>query len=852
MEELLKQDNRIEIEEDKDLAHTENPTRRTKPPARSFTELKFEDKGPGKDTVTGTAASGVQVYNLCAPRTEKNTKKPLYMSCSGHAEGVYRIRVGEGEVPSSWSVVELPPAFEVFSPSLEERNSSPEFVLGPLKIGKWRYNPGALRFTLESVSHIPRVYGLGEKMGRLDRSGRVWEMWNTDEPEHVPSRDPLYVSIPFAFVGIENRWFGIFVDNPARQYWDVATSNQKELTIDVEDDYLDIYLMEGASPREVLRRYTGLTGVTPLPPIWGLGYHQSRYSYSPDAEVRRVAGEFRKNELPADVIQFDIDYMNGYRIFTWDKEGFPDPPSLIDDLSDSGFKVVTIVDPGVKVDPEYSVYREGLSRGYFCTLPDGTIYQGAVWPGKAVYPDFSRQAVRTWWGDLHRELFKHGVSGIWNDMNEPADFTGDSEYRPDYTVPNELRAATDTGTAVSFARFHNLYSGGMNRATREGFSKHKPETRGFLITRSGYAGVQRNAGVWTGDNCSWWEHLDSAVPMLLSLSISGVSLVGSDTGGFQEDASAQLYARWFCFSAFTPYFRSHSADDTRPHEPWSFGGNVLNITRHYLRLRYSLMPYIYTAFFRTESEGEPVMKPLFFEWPGDERLAEVNNEYMFGPSLLAAPVTTADTLWQHVYLPEGLWYDFWEDILYRGQSDRLVSAPIGKLPLFVRGGSILPHEAPRLHTGVERSGGLFLDVYPDENDRAAGELYCDAEEGWGYRNGEYSLIAFIYQKGKVQVRYENEGFQPPWSTLNVRVHTGGEGCSGQTAHTTSKGGGPVVSETTSSRTRLSEKTADPLRLTSVKLPRPFACEQSEKGRLEIPLTGGEYSIAVDIDARENL
>jgi alpha-glucosidase len=673
---------------------------------------------------------------------------------------------------------------------------------------------------------MPRIYGLGEKMGRLERSGRVWDMWNTDEPEHTPTRDPLYVSIPFAMISVGERWFGLFVDNPARQYWNAGVGSPHSLTIDVEDDYLDIYLMQGGSPREVLGQYNSLTGSTPLPPLWALGYHQSRYSYAPQSEVRRIAREFRSKELPADVIQFDIDYMNGYRIFTWDRTGFPDPTELMSELRQSGFKVITIVDPGIKVDPEYSVYTEGAAKDYFCKLPDGTRYQGAVWPGKAVYPDFSRQEVRIWWAEQHRELFKHGVSGIWNDMNEPADFTGDAEYRPDYTVPNELQAVTDTGTPVSFARFHNLYAAGMNSATREGFARHAPDKRGFLITRSGYAGLQRSAGVWTGDNCSWWEHLDAAVPMLLGLSISGVSMVGSDTGGFQEDASAQLYARWFSFSAFTPYFRSHTANDTRAHEPRSFGTNVLNISRHYLQLRYALLPYLYTAFYRAETEAEPVMKPLFFEWPEDQRLKELNDEYLFGGGLLVAPVTSADTLWRHVYLPEGLWYDFWDDHLYRGGSDQLIHAPIGKLPLCVRGGSVIPHERPRLHTDVERKGDLLLEVYPDDKGQAKGELYSDAEEGWGYRSGEYSLIAFTYQKGILEIKFESAGYSPVWSHARVRVH---------------RGSGPGQQHTAKDRSS-AEQSADPLRLSKVALPEAFAGRGAEHSEVRVPLQNGRWEI----------
>ncbi len=778
----------MEKDNNVDLAHTENPTRQIKPPQRDFSLVKVKGE---------TEHSTLSLY---AVHKELTSEVQMKMAVSDHGEGVFRIKLWKNEVPASWAVRELPEKLQSATLKITKNGDVPQLQIGSIQLSGWKYHPEALRFSIECKDNLPRVYGLGEKMGRLERSGRVWDMWNTDEPEHVPSRDPLYVSIPFAILSVGQEWFGVFIDNPARQYWDTALNRYTSVTIDVEDEYIDMYLIQANSPREVLQKYTMLTGSTPMPPVWGLGYHQSRYSYYPEDEVRRIAQGFRKNRLPADVLQLDIDYMDGYRIFTWNKEGFPDPEGLIEELRNDGFKVVTIVDPGIKVDPDYYVYKEGMAKDYFSKLPDGKVYQGAVWPGKAVYPDFSRSKVRTWWADLHKELFRCGVSGIWNDMNEPADFTGDPEYRPDYTVPNELQAVTDEGSPVSFKRFHNLYSMGMNKATRAAFAQYQPEKRGFVITRSGYAGLQRDAGVWTGDNCSWWEHLDAAVPMLLGLSISGVSMVGSDTGGFQEDASAQLYARWFSFAAFTPYFRSHTADDTRPHEPWSFGQNVLDISRHYLQLRYSLLPYIYTAFFRAETEAEPVMKPLFFDWPQDKRLAEMNDEYLFGQGLLIAPVTKADALWRHVYLPEGKWYDFWDDTTYAGGHDYLVAAPIGKLPLFVRGGSIIPHEKARMHTSAERNSILNIDIYPDKDGKAAGELYIDAEEGWGYRRGEFSLIKFSYNDGALQISFEHEGFCPPWEEVVVSLHNSQK----------------VL------KVSLKNETADPLRIDSVDLPSPFA------------------------------
>jgi alpha-glucosidase len=371
-------------------------------------------------------------------------------------------------------------------------------------------------------------------------------------------------------------------------------------------------------------------------------------------------------------------------------------------------------------------------------------------------------------------LLEAGIGGIWNDMNEPADFTGDPDHRPDYTVPNDLVAEHD-GTPMSFHHFHNLYANAMNMATREAFRRHRPGERGFVLSRSGYAGVQRSSAVWTGDNCSWWEHLAAAVPMLLGLSLSGVPFIGSDTGGFQEDASPELYARWIAFSAFTPLFRAHSADDTGPHEPWSFGPKVLDIARHYLRLRYSLLPYLYTAFEESCRSGEPPMRPLFHEWPRDRRLRHIGDTYLFGPALLVAPVTAPDTLYRHLYLPPGRWFDLWEDRGLEGEQDILAPAPLERLPLFVRAGTIIPREAPRLSTEEPREELLILEIYPDSSGSASGCLYEDAGEGHAHRNGTYNRTAFHYSDGNLRVEPLHAGMPLPWRRLRLRIHSSAGG-----------------------------------------------------------------------------
>lgn len=739
-----------------------------KPPRRTFNPFEAEGEQSGEESLV-TCGDG----------------REWKLGLDRYCEGVWRVSLGTAgkhgsiNTPESWAVL---PSDEADAGMSSYEGAVPvldgtELRIGNDIVGNWKYSGDALRFSLwrQHGKRRPgcgmRIYGLGEKMGLLERSGRVWEMWNTDEPVQTPTQDPLYVSIPFALCRMDMQWFGVFVDNPVRQYWNTRVCERGKLTVDVEDHNLDIYLVRGGGPREIVRRYTALTGLPALPPLWSLGYHQSRYSYMNQQEVIDTAAQFRANDLPADVIHLDIDYMDGYRVFTWDPERFPEPETMCRELHAMGFRVVTIVDPGVKCDRGYSVYREGEKKGYFCLLPDGTVYRGAVWPGTAAFPDFSRKKVRTWWAGQHAALFDAGVAGIWNDMNEPADFTGDPVYRPDFTVPDELRIQNE-GEPGDFRRFHNLYGSAMNAAAREAFETHRPGQRGFIISRAGYAGVQRFAGIWTGDNTSWWEHLAAEVPMILNLGISGVALTGADVGGFQEDASAQLYARWFAFGAFTPYFRNHTEKGTAAHEPWAFGPQTLEIARHYLRLRYALLPYLYTAFYQASSVGEPVVKPLFFDWPDDQRLETLDDQYLFGDAFMVAPAVHPNKIHRDVYLPQGKWYDFWDDTLGEGGTDFLAPAPITRLPLWVRGGSIIPHEDPRLHTDEARSPVLLLDVYPDSTGAAEGLLYADDEEGWEYKDGAYCLLRFSYSMNTLTIEMEHRGFQTQWDSLEVHLHTG--------------------------------------------------------------------------------
>lgn len=583
-------------------------------------------------------------------------------------------------------------------------------------------------------------YGLGEKTGFLDKRGRKYVMWNTDDPLHTPTKDPLYKSIPFLICFNKGISYGIFVDKTCKTLFNLGEESEDYFSFEVEDFEMDYYFIYGPDMKRVIGTYTELTGRIELPPLWGLGYQQSRWSYYPEETVRNLADSFRKKDIPCDVIYLDIDYMDGYRVFTWDSNRFPEPERMLKDLRERGFKVVTIVDPGVKKDSEYEVYLEGIRKGLFCKYPTGEVYHGKVWPGISAFPDFTKEETRKWWGEKHRELLGKGVSGIWNDMNEPSDFSQDTkDDRTLITVPNDVIMEND-GYPRSFAKYHNIYGLCMCKATYEGFKTIKPEERPFILTRSCYAGIQRYAAVWTGDNHSWWEHLASSMPMFMNIGLSGVPFVGGDVGGFQDNATPELFARWIQLGAFTPFFRGHSCINTKPHEPWAFGKEVEDICRKYIKLRYRLIPYIYNEFYKANQTGLPVMRPLVLDYPDDENVYNLSDQFLFGESIMVAPVYRPSTYKRMVYIPEGIWYNWWTEEKYEGRKYILVDAPLEVLPLFVKEGAIIPMGPEMNYIGEKPIETLTLEIYVGKDSMYS--LYQDDGTTNKYKTGEYLIINF--------------------------------------------------------------------------------------------------------------
>lgn len=621
-------------------------------------------------------------------------------------------------------------------------------------------------FSYKELRNEEAFLGFGERVGGLNKKGKRLINWNTDDPNHYPTTDPLYQSHPFFIAWNPKKSYGIFFDNTFRSYFDMGKESNKYYYFYAENGELDYYFFYGPTPKDVIEEYTYLTGRYYLPPIWALGYQQSRWSYASEEEVREIAKNFRERKIPCDVIYLDIDYMEGFRVFTTSCERFPNFEKMINDLNREGFKIVTIIDPGVKRDVNYDVYKEGVEKDYFCRRSDGTVYIGHVWPGECAFPDFVREEVRVWWGEKQKSLIEKGVSGIWNDMNEPASFENASAFWGKTQDPEESKYYVKTfpqdvlhgkGDRFTHDEIHNVYGLLMAKASFEGWKRARPNVRPLIITRAGFSGVQKYSSVWTGDNKSWWEHLYMSFPMLQNLGISGVPFIGADVGGFGEDCTEELFIRWIEAGIFYPFFRNHSAINTRRQEPWSFSEEAEKIARKYITLRYQLIPYLYSLFWEAKEKGIPPLRALILEYPDDKEAIHNDDEFMLGAHLLVAPIYREGARARLVYLPHGEWYNFWTEEKLEGPAYISVSSPIELIPIFVKAGTILPLWKSQNYVGEEKQDVLELRVFPGE-----GEFIYYEDDGvtWDYEKGKFNLVKFSLKKeGNLKIEYIHKGYQ---------------------------------------------------------------------------------------------
>jgi alpha-glucosidase len=622
---------------------------------------------------------------------------------------------------------------------------------------------------MSKISHNGEsYYGLGDKPVHLNLKGKRFENWVTDSYAYDKGTDPIYKDIPF-YVGLhQNKAYGIFFDNTFRSFFDFAQERRNVTSFWAQGGEMNYYFMYGPNIEDVVAKYTDLTGKPhELPPLWALGFHQCKWSYYPEKNVKEITKKFRNLKIPCDAIYLDIDYMDGFRCFTWNKEYFPNPKRMVKELAQDGFKTVVIIDPGIKIDIDYPVFKEGLENGYFCKRADGPYMKGKVWPRECFFPDFTKPEVRQWWSGLFKELIEEiGVKGVWNDMNEPAVMEV-----PNKTFPNDVRHDYD-GNPCSHRKAHNIYGMQMARATYQGLKKFAYPKRPFVITRAAYAGTQRYTSTWTGDNIATWQHLWIANIQAQRLAMSGFSFAGSDIGGFAEQPDGELFARWIQLGVFHPFCRVHSSGDHGDQEPWAFDKSITDIVRKFIELRYQLLPYLYTAFWQYITKGTPILKSLVMFDQDDTQTHYRTDEFIFGDKILVCPINEPNATGRRMYFPKGKWYNYWTDEIIDGNQECWVAANLDSMPIFIKHGAIIPKYPVQQYVGEKKIGQLRLDVYYKMG-KENSQLFDDEQDGYDYKKGKYSLRTFkLVGKEKELIIHQHKSgtFKTAYKTFKLKLH----------------------------------------------------------------------------------
>jgi alpha-glucosidase len=630
-------------------------------------------------------------------------------------------------------------------------------------------------------------FGLGDKVGPLDRRGQSFRLWNTDAFCFQESTDPIYKSIPFFMTMRSGRSIGFLLDNTWSTIFDFGKSERHTYSFGAEGGPIDYYVFYGPDPKQVVETYAWLTGLPPLPPMWSLGFQQSRFSYESEARVREIAARLRSDKIPSDVLYLDIDFQKEHRPFTVDMERFPHFEQMLSDLKREDFQVVVITDLHIARVPGsgYTPYDSGAAGDQFVKNPDGSTFVGTVWPGPSVFPEFTRKKTRDWWGSLYKQFVSEGVAGFWNDMNEPSVFQTDNLTMPD-NVQHRIDEPGFRPRTARHLEIHNVYGMENSRATFEGLQKLNPDVRPFVLTRATYAGGQRYAATWTGDNTSSWDHLRLTTPMLLNLGLSGFGMSGADVGGFIGTPGPALLTRWTELATFQPIDRNHSNKGSGDKEVWVHGPEQEAIRRRYIEERYRLMPYLYTAVEELSRTGVPVVRPLFLEFPHASKDLQpldlrAGNEFLFGPDLLVAPSPFPEQPEAYpLKLPPGVWYDYWTGEKVQdaeGQSDRnshelLIQPKLEVLPVYVREGSIIPMQPLVQSTEETPQGALTLRVYPGEN--CHGSLYLDDGKTLAYTRGEFLRVEFrcnVTSSGLTLSIGARQGvFRSWWNTIHLEIY----------------------------------------------------------------------------------
>jgi alpha-glucosidase len=673
-------------------------------------------------------------------------------------------------MPTGMDGSKLPPSY-AFERAIARAGDLPgSFAVKPVfdSVPSGDGHPAAVYSAHVDVAAGTSLYGTGEIGGPLLRNGRTSTTWNTDAYGYKPDAESLYQSHPWVLaVRPDGSAFGVLADTTWRTKIDLSNG----ITFTGEGAAFPVYIVNGASPQQVMEGLGKLIGPMPLPPKWAIGYHQCRYSYYPEKRVREIADGFRSKKIPCDVIWFDIDYMDGYRVFTVDKKSFPDAANLNSSLHAQGFHTIYMIDPGVKAEPGYSIYDQVAKAGFGVQTAGGEQYKGAVWPGQCVFPDYTRPEVRAWWSGLFKDFMAQGIDGVWNDMNEPAIFSVASKTMPEDNRHLGGKEAFGDVVPGPHARFHNVYGMMMAKGTFEGIKAALPDKRPFVLTRAGYIGSQRYAATWTGDNSADWNDLEQSIPMALNLGLSGQPFCGPDIGGFNGNGPqdpkerAEHFSRWFGIGTLLPFCRSHTGKGNIDKEPWAFGGETEAACRLALERRYRLLPYYYTLFQQASKTNMPVVRPAFFADPADPVLRSEDDCFLVGSDLLVVPSLQPDH--SRVPVEPRAKNGAWRAVELVGENGNR-TLPVLK----VRPGAVVPIGPVMQWSGEKALDPLTLLVNLDDAGHATGTLYEDAGEGYAYLNGEYAVSTFTAQKkgDNVEVSIKSDGrMAVPARGVTVRV-----------------------------------------------------------------------------------
>ncbi|MFE9066985.1 glycoside hydrolase family 31 protein [Streptomyces violaceusniger] len=646
------------------------------------------------------------------------------------------------------------PGGVVLRRDLPPRWWEPAGAPGPAEPGAGMGGEGARWLQRSEVAADARFFGLGGRASGPRLRDGVYRLWNTDPGgSFEPGDDPLYLTMPVQLVVADAGTHLVFHDNS----WDGSVTLREgeegagsghdrpgSCRTRMEGGPLRYWVIVG-TPARVLHGWTALTGAPAVPPRWALGHHHARWGFGDAAEVRRVVAGYRERDLPLSALHLDIDHFAGHRVFTVDGTRFPDLPGLAAELLEDGVRLVSIVDPAVKAEPGNAVYASGAAEDVFVRDTRGREVRGVVWPGESVFPDFTDPRVRKWWGGLYAERLAQGFSGVWHDMNEPVSFAAFGET----TLPRSARHVLE-GRGGDHREAHNVYALAMARAGYEGLCELRPDERPFLFSRSGWAGLQRYGGSWSGDVATGWAGLRASLSLVIGLGLSGVPYSGPDIGGFTGFPSPELYLRWFQLGAYLPLFRTHSAISAGRREPWEFGSEVLEHAAAALRERQRLMPYFTTLAQLAARTGAPYVRPVWWRTPKDRALRDCEDAFLLGDALLVAPVLEEGARRRPVRLPRGRWYDTVTGRAYDGPGKVVLDAPLSGIPVLARAGSVVPVAGP--------DGGVELEVWtPCQGRKGAGAGALAVETGDGWEKPELLRFATRLRDGALTIEREGGG-----------------------------------------------------------------------------------------------